>query len=307
VTDALWTTHVFRGRRLEVAKTGAVAGRDCEPQASAASRVAFDAPVRLMAPALRALRGARRPSLWFAPDWPGRGDLIWAAAAWGGVRIAERPSDADPAFCFADATRGHAPTPRNAKQLSFGGLDVSKRRVAAVFEQVFGYSLALDPARSSGYAIEKSEVNGLHDSRIVRCPLQPKPARVYQRIIENIEDDQAVDLQTLFIGGKPVVVFVARRPKHRRFDNCASSVSLARPEQMFSTAEIARLQAFAEAMKLEWGGLDVLRDRFSNRIYVASVNKTGTPPRALPWRDKLRAVSRLGRALRELIEKEETR
>jgi glutathione synthase/RimK-type ligase-like ATP-grasp enzyme len=99
-----------------------------------------------------------------------------------------------------------------------------------------------------------------------------------------------------------VVVFIKRRPAAERFANANASVSLARPQDVFSDLEIAQLSAFAHAMRLDWGGLDVLRDRPSGRLYVVDVNKTDMgPPIALPFADKLRAVARMGRALKRLI------
>ncbi|HVN01014.1 MAG TPA: hypothetical protein VMT68_12450 [Caulobacteraceae bacterium] len=256
--------------------------------APAASWLAFRLPARVRG-ALRRLKRDRIPAVWFAPDRPRPSRLVWAAAAaWAGVRIAEHPSDAA----------------ASVRRVNFQCRDVSKSRVAAVFEAVFGYPLALDPTTTRGYAVEKSEAGGVNERRVVRCPRQPAPGRIYQRLIDNLEDNEVVDLRTPFVGGKPVVVFVKRRPIHRRFDTYNSQVSLARPEQVFSTAEIERLSAFVRAMKLDWGGLEILRDRASNRIYVVDVNKADMPPLALTWRDKLRAVSRLARAFRQLIEEE---
>ena len=87
-----------------------------------------------------------------------------------------------------------------------------------------------------------------------------------------------------------------------RFANHNSSVSLVRPRDVFSDDEIEQLGAFARAMGLDWGGLDVLRDRMSGRLYVVDVNKTDMgPPIALPFLDKIAAVAALGRALRQLV------
>ncbi|HZZ36554.1 MAG TPA: hypothetical protein VFE03_12570, partial [Caulobacteraceae bacterium] len=261
-------------------------------------------PVRAKAAATGLVRPG--PRIWFGPDTPRPWYLIWAAAAWSGARIAKNPQEADAAFYFDDVTHGRAPAPLIAKRFNFECQDVSKSRVAAVFEAVFGYPLALDPETHIGVAVEKGEANGAHDGAVVVCPRPRSPGRVYQRLIGNIDRGDAVDLRTPFVGAKPVVVFVKRRPVEERFANHNSSVVLARPDEVFSLAEIAKLSAFARAMKLDWGGLDILRDRADGRLYVVDVNKTDMPPIVLPWRDKLRAVSRLAAALRDLISREET-
>ena len=57
-------------------------------------------------------------------------------------------------------------------------------------------------------------------------------------------------------------------------------------------------------MSLDWGALDVLRDRNDGRIYVVDVNKTNIdPPIALPLCDKLSATKRVARMLRQMAGK----
>lgn len=301
MSEALWSSNFrFEGRRVTVKKTGAEVAIDRETLKGFARWLAWYAPVRLKA--LAASLDPTAPKVWFAPDRPRPWYLVWAAAAWSGVRIARTPAEADAAFYFDDVTHGRPPTPQASRRLNFECLDVSKSRVAHVFETVFGYPLALDPRAETGLVVEKSEANGVHDGRIVCCPRAALPSRVYQRLIDNIEDGQAVDLRTPFVGGRPVLTFIKRRPVGRRFDNFNSSVTLALPEEVFSTEEIEGLSAFARAMRLDWGGLDVLRDAADGRIYVVDVNKTDMPPLALPWIDKLRATARLAAAFRHLVE-----
>jgi hypothetical protein len=98
-----------------------------------------------------------------------------------------------------------------------------------------------------------------------------------------------------------VVVFIKRRPRAERFENHNTSVSLGDPKKLFSADEIEKIGVFAREMKLDWGGLDILRDRASGRLYIVDVNKTDMPPLALPFIDKMRASRRLGLALKELV------
>jgi hypothetical protein len=300
MTDVFWTSDfVITGRMVTVKKTGAVVPIDRDTLTSTAIWLAFYLPVKLKGTLTRAF--APGPAIWFAPDRPRPWYLVWAAAAWCGARMVKRPEEADAAFYFEDATRALPSVPAHARTINFGCADVSKSRVAATFEAVFGYPLAVDPETWEGPAVEKGEANGVHDGAVVRCPRPREPGRVYQRLIDATEGGEAVDLRTPFVGGRPVVVFVKRRPLGRRFDNFNSAVALARPEDVFSGIEIARLCAFARAMALDWGGLDVLRDRASGRLYVVDVNKTDMPPIRLPWRDKLVAIARLAAAFKRLV------
>ena len=55
-------------------------------------------------------------------------------------------------------------------------------------------------------------------------------------------------------------------------------------------------------MGRDWGGVDILRDAKTGRLYIVDVNKTDMgPPLALPLRHKLRAVKTLGLALRKAV------
>jgi hypothetical protein len=301
MSDILWTSDfTVRGGTVRVKKTGAVIPLDRALASEAATWLGLYLAIRAKCLANRLKRPG--PKIWFAPDRPRPWYLIWAAAAWEGIGIARSPEEASASFYFDDSTVGRAPPRWHSRAFNYGCADVSKSRVAEVFEAVFGYPLSLDPEAGVGPAVEKGEANGAHDGRVVQMPLRPRPGRTYQRLVDNVADGLAVDLRTPFVGGRPVVVFIKRRPAADRFANHNASVSLARPEDVFSRLEIAQLSAFAKAMRLDWGGLDVLRDRPSGRLYVVDVNKTDMgPPIALPFPDKIAAVACLGRALRRLI------
>ena len=71
---------------------------------------------------------------------------------------------------------------------------------------------------------------------------------------------------------------------------------------MFTPAELDLIRAFTARMGLDWGGLDILRDRYDGRIYIVDVNKTDLGPViALSWRDKVRSMNRLSQAFSRLV------
>ncbi|MGE3251096.1 MAG: hypothetical protein AB7J28_04500 [Hyphomonadaceae bacterium] len=236
----------------------------------------------------------------FSPDRGRPWYLIWAAVKLAGGRIATRAGDADLVMHFEDATFSpNAPPTSRGRLINFDCSDVSKSRVAEAFEEAFGYPLAIDPARHSGPAVEKSELNGAHDGHIVTCPKQALPGRVYQRLVDNQRGDLVEDLRCPTIAGRPVVVFIKRRPVTKRFANANVEVELKAPEDVFSADELSRIAAFAHRLGLDWGGLDVLRDRQEGRLYIVDANKTDMgPPTALPLKEKLAATRMLASAFR---------
>ena len=244
------------------------------------------------------------PRIWFTPHRPRPWYSVWAAPVWGGMRFARSPLHADAAFYFEDQTQAPPPEPRHARAFNFGVGDVSKSKVAAVMAEAFGYELALDPATHVGEAVEKGEGNGVHDGRRVQCTLEPVSGKAYQRVIKTEgADGLACDLRTACVAGRPVVVFVKKKPASARFSIQNTSVVVKMPEDVFSAAELAQLQHFCAAMRLDWGGLDVLREASTGRLFVVDVNKTDTGPAVvLNWRDRTKATTLLAEALRKMVE-----
>lgn len=238
----------------------------------------------------------------FAPDRARPWYLIWMALHEAGAVVVDDPMQADLVFHFDDSTVSATPPPATkpgARLVNFGCTDVSKSAVAKAFEESFGYALKVDPATFTGEAVEKSEDNGAHDGRIVTCPAEARAGRVYQRVIDNgIGRGLVEDLRTPTLGGKPVCVFLKRRPLTDRFANSNTEVAFARVEDIFSTDEIEAIGSFTRRLGLEWGGLDVLRDAKDGRLYIVDANKTDMgPPVALPLADKLEATKMLAHAI----------
>jgi glutathione synthase/RimK-type ligase-like ATP-grasp enzyme len=94
-----------------------------------------------------------------------------------------------------------------------------------------------------------------------------------------------------------------RRRAEQRFANTNHDVALAETDDVLSAAEQRQLSRFTRAMRLDWGGLDVLRDRRDGRIYVVDVNKTDMgPPIAMKLQDKIAVTRRLADAFLDLIQ-----
>jgi hypothetical protein len=245
---------------------------------------------------------ARRPPtgpvIRFLPDRARPWYLIWPVLRLAGGRQAGPGQPADITMHFSDETVA-SPVRADGPVWNNGATDISKSQVAALFEAVSGYRLTLDPVRDHGLAVEKSEANGVHDGRIVTLPLEPVAGRVYQKLVDARADDGMVeDLRTPTVGGRPVCVFVKRRPVQSRFTNDNQACPLKSVEAVFSPDEVRLIEAFCARMQLDWGGLDILRDRSDGRIYIVDVNRTDMgPPIAMPLTEKLAATRMLADAL----------
>lgn len=253
----------------------------------------------------RLLAGHRRPTMAFYPDNPRPWYFIWSVMHISGARLIDDPGEADIVMHFDDSTETHNGVPQvrtGAHILNFGCNDISKSRVSAAFERASGETLRVDPVTYAGRMVEKSELNAAHDGRVLEGPLDaPVPGKTYQRLIDNeIPGGLVEDLRCCLVGGKPVVVFRKRRPLARRFLNENVQVLLDTPENCYSAEEIRVIEAFAADIGLDWGGVDVLRDKATGKIFIVDANKTDMgPPVAMKLGAKLRATRRMARAFAE--------
>jgi hypothetical protein len=250
----------------------------------------------------RFLSGYKRPSIAFYPDKPRPWYFVWPVVHVAGARLIDDPAQADIVMQFDDQTQTDNPLPQvrpGTRLVNFKCHDVSKSRVAEVFEQAAGYSLLVDPLTHSGTMVEKSELNGAHDGRILQGPLTAAlPGKTYQRVVDNeIDDGRIEDLRCCLVGGTPIVVFRKRRPLNLRFANMNTEVILDEPRNCYTSDEIAVIEQFASELGLDWGGVDVLRDRKTGRIYIVDANKTDMgPPISLKLGGKLKATRRMAHA-----------
>ena len=242
--------------------------------------------------------GPVRPNPWYA---------IWPVCRLGYIEIVNNPADADILFYFEDKEYSETIpfTGTTNKQILNGQcLDIRKSRVAEVFEQTFGYQLSIDPTIYHGLAVRKSEFNGVHDGQIVPCPTAvPRKSLVYQTLVENTHDGKTyTDIRTPIVGGQIPLVYLKRRTANGRFSNDNINVILTSPDTQFSPHEQERILTFTKRMKLDFGGLDILRHRRNGRLYIVDVNKTDMgPPTALPRQEKLIAMKKISAAFRAFV------
>lgn len=251
----------------------------------------------------------RNYAIAFTPMTPAPWYLIWSAIYAGKGRITKDIAKADALYFFDDSTvSSHEPLQidgpvRPHLTLNANCTDISKAKVQQVFAQVFGYALAIDPTRFTGLAVEKSDENGAHDGKVVQCPSPRQPGKVYERLLVNTDNGTTVlDYRSPTVGGQVPLVYIKERPIKQRFANFNSRVRLVTPASIYSPEELQLLTQFTKKMGLDFGGLDVLRNREDGRIYVVDVNKTDMgPPTSLGFLDQLKSVRIMAKAFRELI------
>lgn len=233
-------------------------------------------------------RSARKTIL-FYPDKPQPFHVLYKICHILGYKITNDLNvKADLVVHFGDATVRAADLAlvalsKTQKVLNLDCNDISKEHVDKIFKEVFGYGTIIDPRTYSGKCVKKSNGNAKHDGVIIDCPAQPEEGYVYQRIINNQYDDMVLDDRAPVINNKIVFVYKKYRGIDTRFSNINASAQLVETKDAFSAEESAKILSFSKKMGLDYGELDILRDRDDGRIYIVDVNNTPAgPPNHIP-------------------------
>ncbi len=255
----------------------------------------------------RIMRRNKSGTLAFYPDMPGPWYTAYFAAHLAGLRLTSDARAADSVFIFDDKTRSHAaeqlPPEIVARAINRRITDISKTAVAAHFKTLFGYNIDIDPLSYCGPAVQKSDSNGTHDGRIVMCPLTPPEiikGCVYQKLIDSTLGGQSEDLRFAYANKEIVTVFHKYKDLEKRFGTDYARVDVKAAEDVFSNDEIKKLCAFCEAMGLDFGAVDAMRDKTDGKIYVVDVNKTCMPVLCLPLRVQMRVLGKIASSLSRL-------
>jgi hypothetical protein len=158
--------------------------------------------------------------------------------------------------------------------------DISKSHVEAIHRELFGYGLMVDPTTYAGLAVVKANLNAQCRESVVACPLaEARTGLVYQRLVVTRPEPEEFEEYRVPITGTAIpCVVVKRRPLAQRFDRSAGYAQLTSAAAVFEASEIGLLLEFCRRIGLEFGDLDVLRDRGDGRIYVIDANPTPGGP-----------------------------
>ncbi len=246
--------------------------------------------------------GFRAPTILFYPEYPSKKTLVFAICRHQGYNITtDLHRRCDLALAWENTTwRPEYPelrdTAAHVRVLNLACRDISKKHLGETFEQVFGYPLTVDPLHHQGECVQKDDRNASKTGKIVSAPLSgPVPGCSYQRLVNNILDDgRCEELRTLIIGGRIPLVAVRLKLIADRFRSQWDEVYLRETDEIFPAAEQENITRFCERSGLDWGELDILRDRDDGRIYIVDVNNTPWgPPSALPESARRAVVRRL--------------
>lgn len=253
------------------------------------------------------LKSGKKPKILVCyPDFPSKRTTISKIADELDFRLTNLPKkNAELVLFFHDQTHKDSSDDgflRDSTALNLRCTDISKEKVDAVHQKVFGYNTFIDPISYEGPALEKSDDNAKHDGVIVQCPLKSKKeGKVYQIVIDNSTDDgNFMDLRVAIMGKSMAVLYHKFKTKDKRFTNDIYLSRLARVRSQLSEIEIERIIHFAREMKVDFAEFDLLRHKGNGRIYLVDVNTTPYgPPAYLNSSEYLEAINRLTSAFKK--------
>ena len=161
--------------------------------------------------------------------------------------------------------------------------DVSKKRVSEVFEEIFGYSLSVDPGTYCGKCVMKANGNGLHLGKILECPTQVRrDGFVYEKLVKNeVENGLVQDMRVPIFRKTIPFVYLKYRPIQERLvdrKHTLAKTVVVKVSDVLTEEEVGKVNQFCEKMGLDYGEIDILRDRDDQKIYVVDVNNDPCGP-----------------------------
>lgn len=254
--------------------------------------------------ALARLFEGRSGSAFFTPEQPRMVHSAWKICRELGLRVTDKSrSDCVVAFSWEGTTVSRLPataTPLVTQRLiNERCVDIRKSTVEAASITAFGYGLAVDPRTYVGRYVRKSEQNGVHDGTLIEGPREPEAGYVYQQLVDNIVDgDRVVDLRVPIVGRHIPFVYLRYGGVNERFNQVHDRIEMRTTTSVLAGQEIERLLDFCELIGLEFGDLDVVRDRQDGRLHVVDANRTAAgPPRRAPFWLGVRANRLLAKAV----------
>ena len=225
---------------------------------------------------------------------------IWKTCMLLGLRITTDDKQPPDVAIYREDTTTSAPPADLPNLINGRCTDIGKDAVERTFADIFGYPLAIDTTQHTGCYVHKSRLNFAHDGSIRYGPIDVLESDcVYERLIENVVDDgwQVLDMRAAIVGTQIPLVFLLYRSIADRFGTDSTSCMVVRPDTVFSQSEQRDIIALAQAMGLDFGELDILRDNDDGRIYIVDVNKTPVgPPRPLYLGERHRSMRLIANA-----------
>lgn len=108
---------------------------------------------------------------------------------------------------------------------------------------------------------------------------------------------RVVDERVVIVGNMIPLVYRKERSIEKRFESSSIQTKPLDPNDVFSSIEQRQISHFAKEIGMEFGELDIIRDKSDGNIYIVDANKTSiAPPINLSFSERLAALKIVGAA-----------
>jgi len=256
--------------------------------------------------------GFKTKAILFYPQKPSDRTVIYKICNLLGYKITNNPCKLFNLAVGWEDTTFRSPnetlTQINKKKpvLNFGCKDISKTKIGLIFKNVFKYPLSINPKRYHGECVRKSDQNAKKDGRIIKCPVLKKEKEFIYEILIDSQNKKGflVDMRVPIFKNKiPFVYLRFKSSKERFLDSKNPKVKIAETGKVFSKGEIEKIILFCKKLGLDYGELDVLRNKSNKKIYIVDANTTPFGPHKLPRKITKQALEKLAKAFEETFMK----
>lgn len=254
--------------------------------------------------------GFEYKSILVYPHYPSRGSTIYKVGNQLGYNVTNKP-DKNIQFAvyweyltFREEYQYLEQLAADKPVINLYSRDISKVHVDAVHQEVFGYCTIVDPLTYQGKMVKKNDINAKHDGQIIDAPVQAVEAGyIYQILIDNTYSDHLVmDIRVPVVGEVLDFAYIKLREISERFKNTTINTQLESIHQLLSDKELDQINTFCKKLNLEYGELDILRNKDDQKIYIVDINNTPQgPPANTSKKDAQIALNKMGEALLLLV------
>lgn len=254
--------------------------------------------------------GFKIKTILFYPDLPCDRNVIYKIIHQCGYKMTNNPNKKVDMFFFWEDTTFREPdnflkqTNKKFPVININCKDISKKNVGRVFKKIFNYPLSIDPKKFKGYCVEKPDENATGTGEVIKCPIKKVNIKSsYQKLVDSQNKKGIlVDMRVPILKGQIPFIYMRFKGSHEKLIGVLSKgIKLESAENVFSKDEITKIILFCKEIGLEYGELDILRDKKNKKIYIVDANPTPFGPHKMPWEISTGAVKKMSKIFEEVF------
>ena len=249
-------------------------------------------------------------TIFFYPEFPCYRDVIYKICFINGHKMVRKPGNTIDLVIHWDENtfwKEHQQIEKckdSIPKINNDCKNISKPLIDKYFQEIFGYSIQIDPTKFLGKCVRKNVLNAKHDGKIINCPVKEADKKyVYQHIINNSLDGKIVeDVRVPIFKNSIPFVYLKYRPIDDRFSNTNDKVLISKTEDILSNNEIDKIHHFCRKINLNYGELDIIRNYPKGTLYIIDVNNCPSgPPNHLGLFKSIKALLKLSKQFNDVF------